>query len=75
MAAQSWLRRSIQVLARANKGAIVNVRDRLSMQGLQPLFAADPIEHVMPQRMIDRQLRMLEVIGRVVVHAASLQRW
>jgi hypothetical protein len=44
-------------------GAIVNVRARLSMQGLQPLFTADAIQHMVPQGMIDCEPRVLKVIG------------
>ena len=52
--------------------AIVNVRVGLSMQGLQPLFPADAIQHVVTQGMIDGKPGMIEVIGRIVMHADRL---
>jgi len=44
-------------------GAIVNVRGGLSMQGLQPLFTGDAVQHMVTQGMAGGELRMLEVIG------------
>ncbi|MNI94180.1 hypothetical protein D3C76_1730760 [compost metagenome] len=48
------------------------------MQGLQPLFTTDAIQHVAAQGMIGGQPRMIEVIGRIVMHADRLHdllRW
>ena len=42
------------------------------MQGLQPLFPADAIQHVVTQGMIDGKPGMIEVIGRIVMHADRL---
>lgn len=44
-------------------GAIVNVRAGLAMQGLQPLFTADAIQHMVLQWMSGGELGMIEVIG------------
>jgi len=52
--------------------AIVNVRVGLSMQGLQPLFAGDAVEHMPAQRMIDGKLGMIEIIVRGVMHTDRL---
>lgn len=53
-------------------GAIVNIRGGLSMQGLQPLFTADAIQHVMAQGMTDGKVGVFKVIGAVTVHADGL---
>ncbi|CAI8705045.1 hypothetical protein EMIT0P265_100142 [Pseudomonas zeae] len=72
-AAQSWLRRPIQILARANDmAAIVNVRVGLSMQGLQPLFPSNAVQQMPSQRMIDRKLGVIKIIFRGVMHADRL---
>ena len=42
------------------------------MQGLQPLLAADAIQHVPTQRMIGFESRVIEVIRRIMVHADGL---
>ncbi len=42
------------------------------MQGLQPLFTADAVQHVMTQGMIDGKLGVIEVIGRIVMHTNRL---
>ena len=53
-------------------GAIVNIRGGLSMQGLQPLFTADAIQHVMAQGMIDGKVGVFKVISAIMVHADGL---
>ena len=44
-------------------GAIVNVRAGLSMQGLQPLFTGNPVQHMVTQGMIGGECRVIEIIG------------